>query len=169
MIVQLACVYVPVMLVSQSLCLTALINALLLSFFRDTCMYMHLVYCTCSRESERERGGKRERRYTRIIKENSKSACLFYPFPPPPLSLSYTHMLLIGSVRLLSNDRNCFPFFVNAFTSAPADTKILSATEPGVPSEGEGGRGKEREGEGERGREREGGRGREERRKGGRQ
>ena len=38
MIVQLACVYVPVMLVSQSLCLTALINALLLSFFRDTCI-----------------------------------------------------------------------------------------------------------------------------------
>ena len=91
MIVQLACVYVPVMLVSQSLCLTALINALLLSFFRDTCMYMHLVYCTCSRESERERGEKRERRYTRIIKENSKSACLFYPFPPPSLSLLYSH------------------------------------------------------------------------------
>ena len=58
---------------------------------------------------------------------------------------------------------------MNALTSAPADTKILSATKPGAPSEGEGGRGKEREGEGERGREREGGRGREERRKGGRQ
>ena len=69
-------------------------------------------------------------------------------------------MLLIGSVRLLSNDRNCFPFFVNAFTSAPADTNILSATEPGAPSEGEGGRGKEREGEGGKGREGEGGRGR---------
>ena len=112
----------------------------------------------------RERGGKRERRYTCIIKENSKSACLLYPFPPS-LSLSYTHMLLIGSVRLLSNDRNCFPFFVNAFTSAPADTNILSATEPGAPSEGEGRRGKKR------GREREGGRGRgrKERRKGGRQ
>ena len=65
-------------------------------------------------------------------------------------------MLLIGSVRLLSNDRNCFPFFVNAFTSAPADTNILSATEPGAPSEGEGGRGKEREGKGGREREREG-------------
>ena len=110
----------------------------------------------------RQRGGKRERRYKHIIKENSKSACLFYPSPPPSLSLSYTHMLLIGSVRLLSNDRNCFPFFVNAFTSAPADTNILSATEPGAPSEGGRGkeeeRGRERVREGGREREREGGR-----------
>ena len=40
---------------------------------------------------------------------------------------------------------------MNAFTSAPADTNILSATEPGAPSEG--GRGKEEERGRERGRE----------------
>lgn len=43
-------------------------------------------------------------------------------------------MLRIGSVRLLSNDRNCFPFLVNALTSAPDDMKMRSATVPGGPS-----------------------------------
>ena len=87
MIVQLACVYVPVMLVSQSLCLTALINALLLSFFRDTCMCMHLVYCTCSRESERERGEEGEEIHM-YNKRKFKICMSLVPLPPPPLSLS---------------------------------------------------------------------------------
>ena len=70
-------------------------------------------------------------------------------------------MLLIGSVRLLSNDRNCFPFFVNAFTSAPADTKSyqpLNQEHHLREREGEGRKGKERERKGGKGREGEGGR-----------
>ena len=43
-------------------------------------------------------------------------------------------MLRIGSVRLLSKVKNCFPFLVNAFTSAPAEMKIRSFGEPGTPS-----------------------------------
>ena len=45
-------------------------------------------------------------------------------------------MVLIGSVRLLSNFRNCFPFLVKPFISAPADTNILSGTAPGAPPNG---------------------------------
>lgn len=43
-------------------------------------------------------------------------------------------MLRIGSVRLLSKVKNCFPFLVNALISAPAEIKIRSRGEPGTPS-----------------------------------
>ena len=49
------------------------------------------------------------------------------------MKLVFTYMLLIGSVRLLSNMRNCLPFLENPLTSAPADTNILSGGNPGVP------------------------------------
>ena len=45
-----------------------------------------------------------------------------------------SYKLRIGSVRLLSKVKNCFPFLVNAFTSAPAEMKIRSFGEPGTPS-----------------------------------
>ena len=45
-----------------------------------------------------------------------------------------SHMVRIGSVKLVSNLRNCFPFLVKAFISAPDDTNILSGGVSGAPS-----------------------------------
>lgn len=48
---------------------------------------------------------------------------------------TFTHMDRICSVRLVSKPRNCFPFLVNPFTSAPEMTKIFSRGAPiGPPS-----------------------------------
>lgn len=38
----------------------------------------------------------------------------------------YTYIALILSVRLVSNERNCFPLFVKPLTSDPVATKIFS-------------------------------------------
>ena len=42
-------------------------------------------------------------------------------------------MLEIGSVRLVSNPRNCLPFFESPLTSVSELTNILSPTPPSDP------------------------------------
>ena len=40
------------------------------------------------------------------------------------------YIVLMCSVRLVSKERNCFPFLLNPLTTASEDTNILSAADP---------------------------------------
>lgn len=58
----------------------------------------------------------------KIISEKSLTICYEYETN----AKYYTYIALMLSVRLVSNERNCFPLFVKPLTSDPVATKIFS-------------------------------------------